>query len=67
MQTNFKRIILGLFLFVFIVNTSSVAQNNITSPEEFFGFQMGADYKLARWDKLVDYFNLLDEQSDKIS
>jgi len=40
--------------------------NKITSPEQFFGFQMGADKKIARWDKIVEYFNLLDEQSDRI-
>ncbi|MCH7684578.1 MAG: peptidase M14 family protein, partial [Gemmatimonadetes bacterium] len=38
----------------------------IPSPEEFFGFQMGADRKLARWDKLVEYYNLLGEQSPKL-
>ena len=29
------------------------AQAQITSPERFFGFQMGADRKMARWDKMV--------------
>lgn len=38
----------------------------IPSPEEFFGFKMGADLKLARWDKIVDYFQLLAKNSDKI-
>jgi hypothetical protein len=42
------------------------AQEKITSPEEFFGFQMGADYKLARWDKITEYFYLLEKQSDKL-
>jgi len=32
----------------------------IKSPEEFYGFQPGADRKLLRWDKLVDYFWHLD-------
>ena len=27
-------------------------------PEEFFGFQMGADRKLAHWDQLVEYYDL---------
>ncbi len=31
----------------------------IPSPEEFFGHQMGSDRKLARWDRIVDYFNTL--------
>ena len=38
----------------------------ITSPEAFFGFQLGSDLKIARWDHIVDYFRLLEEQSDKI-
>ena len=38
----------------------------ITSPEAFFGFQLGSDRKIARWDQIVDYFRLLEEQSDKI-
>ncbi|HEX9563027.1 MAG TPA: M14 metallopeptidase family protein, partial [Gemmatimonadaceae bacterium] len=38
----------------------------ITSPERFFGFQMGADRKLARWDKLVEYYQLLDRESDRM-
>ena len=38
----------------------------ITSPEAFFGFQLGSDRKMARWNQIVDYFRLLEEQSDKI-
>ena len=38
----------------------------ITSPDAFFGSQLGSDQKMARWDKIVDYFRLLDQQSDKI-
>ena len=38
----------------------------VTSPEAFFGFQLGADRKMARWDRIVDYFRLLEDQSDKI-
>ncbi len=38
----------------------------IPAPEEFFGFQMGADRKLARWEKMVEYYQLLDRASDRI-
>ena len=38
----------------------------IPTPESFFGFEMGADRKLARWDKLVEYYNLLGEQSPRL-
>ncbi len=43
-----------------------VLGQEIPSPEEFFGFEMGADRKLARWDKLVEYYNLLGEQSPRL-
>jgi len=42
------------------------AATEITTPKEFFGFQMGADKKMARWDKIVEYFELLETQSDRI-
>ena len=35
----------------------------ITPPEKFFGFQLGADRKMARWDKIVEYFSLLEKES----
>jgi hypothetical protein len=54
----------GLFLGLTI--TQSTAQGNITSPEKYFGFQMGTDRKIARWDKIVEYFKLLEKESDKI-
>ncbi|MCX7974439.1 MAG: M14 family zinc carboxypeptidase, partial [Candidatus Aminicenantes bacterium] len=42
------------------------AQTKITTPEEHFGFQLGSDRKIARWDEIVAYFNLLEKQSSKI-
>ena len=38
----------------------------IPSPEEFFGHAMGADRQLANWDRLVDYYRMLGEASDRI-
>ena len=39
------------------------AQSTVTSPEKFFGFQMGTDRKIARWDKLVEYYQLMEKES----
>lgn len=39
---------------------------NIPSPESFFGFPLGSDRKIARWDKIVEYYHQLDEASDRI-
>ncbi|MBD3414682.1 MAG: peptidase M14 family protein [Candidatus Aminicenantes bacterium] len=59
------RIVFFFVLMAFLI-PSLKAQEQITSPEEYFGFQMGADQKIARWDKMVDYFLLLEKQSTKI-
>ena len=38
----------------------------LASPDKFFGFQMGADRKLANWDKLLEYYQLLAKDSNKV-
>lgn len=37
-------------------------QGAVTSPEKFFGFQLGSDRKIARWDRIVEYFGLLERE-----
>ena len=38
----------------------------IQSPEQFFGFRIGSDNKLARWDKIVDYMRQVSNGSDRV-
>jgi hypothetical protein len=38
----------------------------IPSTEGFFGFQLGSEGKIARWDRIVEYFKVLATQSDEI-
>ncbi len=38
----------------------------VASPESFFGFRMGADRKLANWDRLLEYYRLLAKASNKL-
>jgi hypothetical protein len=45
---------------------SPLTSQEIPSPEEFFGFQMGADRQLARWDRLVTYYDSLSVLSDRL-
>ncbi len=35
----------------------------MTSPQSFFGFCPGDDYKIARWDRLCEYYKLLAKES----
>lgn len=39
---------------------------SLPSPEEFFGFKIGEDKKLARWDKIVEYYKLLAEKTPRV-
>jgi hypothetical protein len=58
---NAKKSFSGAVLLLFAFLTSAAAQ--ITPPDKFFGFQLGADRKMARWDKIVEYFQLMEKES----
>lgn len=38
----------------------------LPTPEQFFGHQMGADRKLANWDKLHEYYQRLAKGSNRV-
>jgi hypothetical protein len=38
----------------------------IISPEQFIGFKVGADNKLVRWDRIVEYMKLVANESDRV-
>ena len=64
-------VLAGLLLLAAGVYTrSGLAQSArpsaLPSPEKFFGFQMGADRKLADWDKLHEYYQLLAKSSNRM-
>jgi hypothetical protein len=54
----FARLSLALLLL-----SGLAAAQEVASPEKFFGFRLGADKKIARWDKIVEYFGLMEKQS----
>jgi hypothetical protein len=55
---------LALFLTLTLVPvgraTAPAAAQTLPSPEQFFGFEMGADRRMARWDRMVDYYRALE-------
>jgi hypothetical protein len=57
--------ILVLLVLGFVAQIAET-QIKVTSPEEFFGFQLGSDRKIAHWDKIVEYYMLLEKESNKI-
>jgi zinc carboxypeptidase len=42
------------------------AAGPLQAPDQFLGFRVGADNKLARWDKIVDYMKLAAANSDRV-
>jgi zinc carboxypeptidase len=44
----------------------ATAAGPIQSPEQFLGFRVGADNKLARWEKIVEYMKLVAAGSDRV-
>ncbi len=68
-SARFARAILVLLaVSVLLATTGLLAQapKTVTSPDKYFGFQMGADRKMARWDKMVDYYKQLAAESNRI-
>ena len=61
-----KRLLQTLFYLFFVVNISLAQVQKVPSPEEVFGFQVGADYKLADYDQMLDYYNQLATASDRV-
>jgi hypothetical protein len=40
--------------------------STLPTPERFFGFRVGADNKLARWEKIVEYMQLVAASSPRV-
>src|SRR5215203_4718670 len=45
----------------------TAAQSTITSPQHQFGFEIGADYQLANYKQLAEYWRKLDAESDRMT
>jgi zinc carboxypeptidase len=58
-----KKILLPPAL-LFLFSIGVFAQ--IPKPEDVYGFKVGADYKLARYDQMLTYYNKLVASSDRI-
>lgn len=52
------------FLIILVLSCALSAQR-ITSPKEFFGFNIGDDYQLANYSQTEEYFKTITKQSDR--
>ncbi|MBL8232670.1 MAG: hypothetical protein JNL98_29500, partial [Bryobacterales bacterium] len=51
---------------VFLLAAGLVQAATLPNPEQFAGFRMGADRKLLRWEKIVEYMRLAAAASPRI-
>ena len=56
----------ALAALVTISPASIVAQAALPSPEQFAGHPIGADNKLVRWDRIVEYMKLAAQASTRV-
>jgi len=46
---------------------TTLAQQPVPSPQEVFGFPMGADTKLIDWSQIASYLSVVDRTSDRVT
>ena len=59
--------LLVLPVWALVLVTAHVRAESIPSPEQFFGFRMGAEGRLADWTRTADYFHLVDRLSPRVT
>jgi len=58
---------LGFAVLAGLTAAGTLHTAEIPAPEAFLGHKVGADRKLARWPRVVEYLRTLDAASDRIS
>ena len=52
--------------FAFAVAAPTAAQQSLPAPEQYLGFRVGADRKLATWPQVVEYMRMAARASDRV-
>src|SRR5256885_5307796 len=61
-----RKTFLAALALVAAFSLTPFAAGTLQTPEQFLGFQVGADNKLIRWDKIVEYMKLAAASSDRV-
>ena len=48
------------------VPAARTTPDSLKTPDEFLGFKVGTDRRLARWDAIVEYLSMVDAASDRV-
>jgi hypothetical protein len=61
-----KNLFIAIFIIIILALPYELIAQKITTPEEFFGHKVGADYHLINYKQAVDYWKQLEQESGKI-
>jgi hypothetical protein len=50
-----------------ILVSGGLTAAGLPTPEQFIGFKVGADNKLARWDRIAEYMKVVGTASDRVN
>jgi hypothetical protein len=64
MRRTIRSLVLAL-LTVVVAASAAIAQQ-VPTPEQFFGFKPGTEGELARYPKILEYFQLLAKATDRV-
>ncbi|QHT67932.1 peptidase M14 [Rhodocytophaga rosea] len=53
-------------LLILLAFLSQIALAQVPKPSDVFGFEVGADYKVADYSQMLDYYSRLDKASDRV-
>jgi hypothetical protein len=56
----------SLFRAAIFLGLSVLAVAEVPTPEQFFGFRLGTDKKLARYDKIVEFLQRIGKETDRV-
>src|SRR3982750_3135040 len=61
-----RRLLLMIVAIAMMCTLVATAAGTLQTPEQFLGHRVGADNKLIRWDKAVEYYKLAAANSDRV-
>jgi len=63
---NVRRTLPAALALAALSTFAATAAGPLQTPEQFLGYRVGADNKMIRWDKIVEYFKLAAASSDRV-
>jgi hypothetical protein len=65
MRNAHRLLVLGLAVLI-LSSGRMTAQQTVPHPDSYFGFKIGSDGELARYPKILEYFQLIAKQTDRV-